>query len=416
MSILIKNVTHGKEETHIYIEENIIKEIGKKLEADRVIDGKGKAILPGLINTHTHAAMTLFRGYADDLPLHEWLEEKIWPVEAKLTEEDSYWGTKLACLEMIKSGTTTFNDMYFFAEANARAVIEMGIRGCISGVFADIWGSCEEWIKKAEKVIRKLIKLENNRIIPALGPHAVYTVSKEGLQWVSEFSEENDLLIHFHLAETEKENEDFFREKGKRPVKYLEEIGFLTEKLVAAHCVWLTPEEIRTLADHGVKISHNPVSNMKLAVGGTIPYASMKEAGLTVSLGTDGCASNNNLDMFESMKFAALAQKAFRNDPTALSALQAYEMATSEGAKALRIDAGKIEEGKLADVILIDLKRPELTPNHELISNLVYSANGSCVDTVICDGKILMENRRVDGEEEIMEMASKRAMELVRRE
>lgn len=417
MSILIKDVLFKKELTNIYTEDNLIVEIGTKLnEADKIIDGKNKAIIPGLINTHTHAAMTLFRGFADDMELHEWLEKKIWPIEARLSEKEVYWGTKLACLEMIKSGTTCFNDMYFYPESAAKATVEMGIRGVISEVFFDMFNNeiREKTIKNTKKGIKKLKEIKNNRIIPAVGPHAVYTVSGEGLNLVKELADEEELLIHFHLGETRKENEDCYKKNGKRPVPYLEEIGFLGNNLIAAHCSWMIINEIKILAKNGVKISHNPISNMKLATGGVMPYSEMKENNLVISLGTDGCASNNNLDMFESMKFATLMQKAHRWDQTVLPALEVYEMATINGAKALGMNSGKIEEGKLADVLLIDLKKPELTPNHDLISNLVYSANGSCVDTTICDGKILMQNREVEGEEELLKKAGEIAVEFVK--
>lgn len=416
MSILIKNILLNGKETSIYIEDNLIKEIGARLEADYVIDGDGKAAIPGLINTHTHAAMTLFRGYADDMKLHEWLQDKIWPTEAKLTEEDVYWGTKLACLEMIKTGTTCFNDMYWHMNGAIKAVDEMGIRAVLSTVFIDLFDKerGDKEVKNSKKFIKGIKALKNERIIPALGPHALYTVSQEKLQWAKEYSDKEDLLIHFHLAETKNEIEDCVRKNGKKPVQFLNEIGFLGENLIAAHCNWLDREDIKILARNNVKISHNPVSNMKLSAG-VLPYTEMKKFGLIISLGTDGCASNNNLDMFESMKFAALLQKLRSNDPTVMPALEAFNLATLNGAKSLKINAGVIEEGKLADIVLIDLKRPELTPNHDLISNLVYSANGSSVDTVICNGRILMQNRKVDNEEEILERAGKAALDIVNR-
>lgn len=416
MSILIKNILLNGKETSIYIEENLITEIGVKTEADHIIDGKNKAAIPGLINTHTHAAMTLFRSYADDMKLHEWLQDKIWPLEAKLTEEDVYWGTKLACLEMIKTGTTCFNDMYWRMNGAVKAVDEMGIRAVLSGVFIDLFdkemGNKE--VKSSKKFIKEIKDLKNERIIPALGPHALYTVSRENLQWIREYSDKENLLIHFHLAETERENKECVEKYGKKPVPFLEEINFLGENLVAAHCNWLDRKDIETLAKFNVKISHNPVSNMKLS-SGFLPYTKMKDSGLVISLGTDGCASNNNLDMFESMKFAALLQKSYRNDPTIMPAGEAFQLATLNGAKSLQINSGIIEEEKLADIVLIDLKRPELAPNHNLISNIVYSANGSCVDTVICNGKILMQNRKVDGEEEILKKAGEVALDLVNR-
>ena len=414
MSILIKNVLLDKKETNVYIEDNIIQEIGKKTEADYVIDGKNKAVIPGMVNTHTHAAMCLFRGYADDMNLEEWLQTKIWPLELKLKPEDVYMGTKLACLEMIKTGTTTFNDMYFFMESAAKSIDEMGLRAFLSYGFIDLFNDekREKEIKKTKETIRNIENMHSDRIKPSLGPHAVYTVSEEGLRWIKDYADEKNLLVHFHLAETKKENEDFVKKYSKKPIKYLEEIGFLDKKLIAAHCIWLNNDDINLLEKHNVKISYNPVSNMKLA-SGVFNYQKMKK--LTVSLGTDGCASNNNLDMFEEMKIGSLLQKSYFNDETIMPAKEIFSIATENGAKALGLNAGKIEEGKLADVLLIDLKKPELTPNHDLISDLVYSANGSAVDTTICNGKILMKNRRVKNEEEILEKVKKVALDLISR-
>lgn len=416
MSILIKNVLLDGRETSIYIEENLVGEIGAKVEADYVIEGRGKAAIPGLINTHTHAAMSLFKSYADDMKLKQWLEDKIWPHEAKLTEEDVYWGTKLACLEMIKTGTTTFNDMYIHMKGAIKAVDEMGLRAVLAETFFDFFSSdaARKYRKLCRNFIGEVKNQGNNRITPSLAPHAIYTVSDESLGWISDYAEEENLLIHFHLAETQQENKDCVKRYGKRPVQLLDDIGFLGENLICAHCIWLTGGEMRILAGNNVKISHNPTSNLKLA-SGKLNYLEMKRSKLLVSLGTDGSASNNNLDMFEEMKFACLGQKMLVGDPTVLTARQALKMSTVNGAKALNINAGEISEGKLADLILIDLKRPELTPLHNLTSLLVYSAGGSCVDTVICDGKLLMENREVDGEEEILSKTQEVAKDLISR-
>ncbi|MFH1126406.1 MAG: amidohydrolase [Candidatus Altiarchaeota archaeon] len=417
MTILIKKVlmTDGRRRD-IYIENNTIGQVGDVgSKADVVIDGKNRAALPGLVNMHTHAAMTLFRGFADDMEFYEAWPKKIWPVEAKLTGRDVYVGTKLACLEMLKSGTTCFNDMYFYSEDIARAVKETGLRAVVSEVYLNTKEikDCFTDEKKTTKVIEDIRKSGGSRVIPALGPHAVYTVSKENLKWIADYASKHNLLMHFHLSETRKENEDCVRKYGKRPVELLDEVGFLGSNLIAAHCVWLTKAEIRTLAKHKVNVVHTPTSNMKLAIGGVMPYSEMRKAGLNVTLGTDGCASNNNLDMFESMKIAALLQKSHLWDQTVLPAAEALEIATLNAGKALGLKIGSIKEGMLADIILVDLKKPEMTPNHNLVSNLVYSASGSCVDTVICDGKILMQNRKVKGEEEILEEAEKTAGKLL---
>ena len=420
MAILIKNVLLEGKKRNIYIKGNLIaaiSEAGNNKEAEFVIDGKDKAAIPGLFNAHTHAAMTLLRGYADDMQLQEWLSTKIWPIEERMTEEDVYWGTKLACLEMIKSGTVFFNDMYWHWRGSVRAVMESGIRAALSAVFIDGFdeGRAKEQMKRNETLYEESKNLPE-RIIFMLGPHAIYTVSEESLCWVRDFAEEHDLLVHIHLSETEREVRECVEVYGMRPVEFLDSIGFLSPRTIAPHCVHLSRKEIEILKKRDVKIVHTPVSNMKLA-SGRMPYEELKWAGLSsnIALGTDGCASNNNLDMFEEMKIASLFQKAFSGDTTSLPAEEAFALATRNAAKMFRLNSGTIAKGKLADVVLLDLKQVNLVPNHNLISNIVYSANGSCVDTVICDGRILMEDRKVEGEEKIKEKAERVAYELVNR-
>jgi 5-methylthioadenosine/S-adenosylhomocysteine deaminase len=359
--------------------------------------------------------MSLFRGYADDMPLQDWLTARIWPLERNLKPEHIYWGTKLACLEMIKSGTTCFSDMYFFMKEAARATEEMGLRAVLSEGFVDLLNPDvgEEMLRSSASFIESVRSMKCDRVVPALGPHAIYTVSPQSLQMISDYAEKEDLLIHFHLSETEDEVNTCIERHGKRPVEFLDGIGFLSPRLVAAHSVWLNREEIDLLGKHKVKVSHNPVSNMKLAVGKAMPYGEMRQAGILVSLGTDGPASNNSLDMFETVKFAALYQKAVTGDPTALPADEAVALATENGAKTLGIDAGEITPGKLADIALIDMTAPQLHPGHNLTSDLTYAANGSCVDTLICDGEILMQCRKVEGEEEILSRAKDAARDLV---
>ncbi len=417
MSILIEDALVDGKPASVYIEENRIVEIGGKKEADKVIDGRHKALLPGLVNAHTHAAMTLFRSYADDMRLQEWLEKRIWPAESKLTPDDVYWGTKLACLEMIKSGTTCFNDMYFHMDMAAKAVQEMGLRAVLSEGFIDLMDRdvSEENLKKTEAVTDKIASLRCSRITPAWGPHAIYTVSSDSLKAMKELSDETGYLIHMHLSETQNEVEDCRAAFGKPPARYLEELGFLSERCVLAHGVWLDSTEISVLASHGAKVVHNPISNMKLAVGRAMPYQDLQRAGVPISLGTDGAASNNSLDMFQTLKFAALLHKFSSNDETIASAKDVWDLATLGGAKALGLNAGKVEEGTLADLILVDLRKACMVPNHDLHSNLVYAASGDCVDTMICDGKILMAGRRTVGEEEILEKASSVARDLARR-
>jgi len=417
-SLLIKKVWLDDAPVDVFIKGNLIEEVrpGLNIQADKIIDGSGKAAIPGFVNTHTHAAMTLFRGYGDDMALLPWLEQKIWPNEANLTDEDVYWGSKLACLEMIKSGTTTFLDMYQRPESTALAVSEMGIRGILSEVFFDHFKP--EAAERCKENMKKHAALQDKhgaRVKYSLGPHAIYTVSGALLQWIHNYASEHDMLIHLHLAETVEEVNNSIRYTGLSPVRYLDKLGILSPRLLLAHALYVDREEIKMIAGHGVKVAHNPASNMKLASGMQFLFDEMKEAGIDVGIGTDGCSSSNNLDMIEAMKLASLSGKAWRKNPEAHPAGEMFEAATLTGAKIAGLNAGKIEKGKLADLCLIDLKMPAFTPNFNFISNLVYAANGSCVDTLICDGKILMENKIVPGEDEIMERAARTAYDLMSR-
>lgn len=418
MSILIKEVELNGESTDIYIENNYIRQIGRQLSvsADTVIDGRRKAVIPGFVNTHTHAAMTLFRGFGDDMPLMPWLEEKIWPNEAKLTKEDVYWGAKLACLEMIKSGTTTFFDMYHKFHATAEAVEEMGIRAVISSACFDHFRP--ELAEKSKQTIRKLYDEKDRygkRVRFSVGPHAIYTVSGELLQWADAFAREHNVLIQLHLAETEGEVENSIKQFGLTPVRYLYKLGVLSPRLLISHGIYVDNDEIRMLADYGVKVAHNPASNMKLASGMRFKFDEMRRAGITVGLGTDGCSSSNNLDMIEAMKLASLLGKVWRKDPEAVTAREIFRSATESGAAIANLKAGKIAEGYLADLSLVDLNMPAFIPNFNFISNLVYAANGNCIDTVICDGKVLMQDKKVPGEDEIMDRAAQIAYNLMKR-
>lgn len=422
-SVLIKGTLVNGEKKDIFIgDAGIIEEISDKYsgnhgEPEFIIDGTQSAASPGFSNTHTHAAMTLLRGYADDMHLSEWLTQKIWPLEAHLQGEDVYWGTKLACMEMIRCGTVAFNDMYFFMEEACRAVDESGIKAVLCHGFID-FGSGEKReteIKATEKLCSHIKKLSNPKIKAATGPHAPYTVSKEGLLWCSSFSEENDIGIHIHLSETEKEVKDCIEQTGLSPAKVLDECGCLTDKTVAAHCCWLDDSECALLGERGVSVAHNPVSNMKLAVNRAMPYQKLKDCGANVTLGTDGCSSNNNLDILEEMKTAALLQKFFWNSDTVLPAHEAISMATKSGKKALGFGDGELKEGSEADIVLIRTNTPCMTPLFNWESNIVYSANSNAVDTVICSGRVLMHDGFIPGEEEVCKKASDAAFGLVKR-
>ncbi len=418
MNILIKDVLlNGKTES-IYIKDGIIEEIGGdcKRTADRVIDGRNKAALPSFINGHTHAAMTLFRGYADDMPLKIWLEEKIWPLEAKLTSEDVYWGAKLACLEMIRNGITAFNDMYWHWEATAQAVCDMGIRGFISAVFIDMFDPVrsDEQIEANIALFEGAKRYEPN-VTFTVGPHAIYSVSKKSLEWVRDFSKKEDLLIHMHLAETQGETDLSMEKYGMGPVEFLDSLDMLSERYIGCHGCLLNEKDCAILKQRGARLVHVPVSNLKLAVERMFPHGLAERMAIPYCFGTDGCASNNHLDMMETMKYASLLAKFSSQDPTMLPARKVFDNATANAAAIFRLGAWSIEAGNSPDIILVDLARPEFVPNFDIYSDIVYAANSAAVDTVICMGKIVMENGHVAGEEEIMRKATTVARSLARR-
>jgi 5-methylthioadenosine/S-adenosylhomocysteine deaminase len=404
----------------VVIEDGRITEIGEKTKerAETVIDAKGSVVMPGLVNTHTHAAMTLFRGYADDLQLAEWLEKHIWPAEAQLTAGDVYKGSLLACLEMIRSGTTSFADMYFFMDETAKAVEASGLRASLSHGLIELWNEekGETDLKEGKRFVRAWQGAADGRIKTMYGPHAPNTCSDEYLAKVKEAARKDGTGLHIHVLETEAELLAMKERYGKCSVHMLDDIGFFGPDVLAAHCVWLSDGDIEILRERGVNVSHNPISNMKLA-SGTAPVYKMLERGVNVSLGTDGCASNNNLDLFEEMKTAALLHKLSTGNPTALPARQVLKMATVNGAKALGTETGILKVGMKADMIIVDMKKPHLTPCFDVPSQLVYSAGGSDVRTTIVDGKVLMDDYRVLvlDEQKVIEEAQKAAKELVAR-
>jgi 5-methylthioadenosine/S-adenosylhomocysteine deaminase len=362
--------------------------------------------------------MTLFRGLADDLSLDSWLNDHIWPMEANLNGDYCYIGALLGAVELIKSGTTTFSDMYFYMEDVARAVDDAGIRAVLSYGMID-FGDAERReaeIKENMALYDACNGMADGRIKVFFGPHSPYTASEELLVKVRELADEHNIGIHIHVSETQKEINDSLDERGIRPFEYLEKIGFLGPDVVAAHCVWLSDEEIEIIKKHGVKVSHNPCSNMKLA-SGVAPVSKLIENDICVSIGTDGASSNNNLDLIEELKTASLLQKVSTLDPKVLTSDEAIEMATIKGAEALGLDdeIGSIEVGKKADIILIDTNSANMVPDSSsLSSNVIYSANGSNVDTTICNGKILMENKKLTtlDEDEIYAKAKQAIKEL----
>ncbi|MBW6451744.1 MAG: amidohydrolase [DPANN group archaeon] len=382
----------------ILIQDSKIVKIGKDLQTSgKVLDCKDKFIIPGLINTHNHLAMTLFKGYSDDMSLDKWLSEKIWPVEDKLDEKSAYYGVMLAFIEMIRTGTTCFNDMYMFSEGVCDAAIEVGIRGFISRGSTDIGETekSEEKLKERDSFISYLLSKKSNLLRSMVGPHAPYTCSKDHLMGSRKLAEKYNIPLHIHVSETVKEVEDSIKQYGLTPIEYLESIGFLKNDVIMAHSCHLSENDFKILSKNGVKISHNPSSNMKLATGSAMPLSKLLKAKILVGLGTDGSASNNSLDMFSEMKVCALLHKFVENDPEVISAQQVFDLATVCGAKVLGIEdlVGSIEIGKQADLVICNLNDIAMFPNHNLVSNIVYSANGSCVDTTIVSGKILMENK-----------------------
>jgi 5-methylthioadenosine/S-adenosylhomocysteine deaminase len=362
------------------------------------IDARGGIISPGLVNGHTHAAMSLFRGLADDLPLMEWLNDYIFPVEKQMDNDFVYTGTILACAEMILSGTTTFCDMYLFEEAVAEAARKAGMR-CLAGeVFYDFpspnYGGIDNGFAYVESMIERW--KDDPLVSIAIEPHALYTCSPELLRRAGDLAESNDLPYITHVAETKSEIVEIKRRYGKSPFRHLHDLGLLNSRLISVHCVHVEDEDVSLMAERGVRVVTTPESNMKLA-SGTARVKEFLKAGLTVGIGTDGCASNNDLDMFGEMDTAAKLGKISTMDPTSASAPQVYKMATIEGAKALGMEKsiGSLEKGKKADIIIIDTNTPHMTPMYEPFSHLVYAANGSDVTHTIIGGRLVMEDRRL---------------------
>ncbi|MBE6384325.1 MAG: amidohydrolase [Lentisphaerae bacterium] len=410
MSILIKNTVLDNNITDILVENKTISRIAPHIEAPgaKVIecDRHLAAVLP-FYNTHTHTAMSLLRGYADDLALFTWLNEHIWPAEAKMDAHDIYAGTRLGILEMIKSGCCYFNEMYWFPEEGIRAAGEMGVRADIGLVHLALPGSSTA--RSAEQIREDALKLRND--IPdgvriALAPHAIYTVCESALRDVVQVAAELEMPLHIHCSETLREVEDCRREhNGLTPVEYLDSMGVLSEGTFLAHCVHLTGHDREIIAERKAVICHCPVSNMKLC-SGTFDFQAALNSNCRITIGTDGASSNNNLSMVEEMKFAALAAKLKSNDPTAGKDEDILRCATLNGASAAGVNAG-LSEGCAADILLVELDHCRMVGDYNLSANLVYSADSSVMHTLICNGKVIMEDHRVPGEEEIIADARK---------
>ena len=411
--ILLRNIQFDGKPVNLFIQGQRIFRIlpypeTEGLVADETVDCTGKAVIPGFINMHTHAAMILLRGITEDVPLDQWLS-RIWAMEAKMDEEFIYWGTKAACLEMIKSGTTTFNDQYWFAPYARKAAVEMGIRPYISFVILDQFDK-----ETAEKQRRKCIKLyeqsrewdEHSHL--AMSVHAVYTVSEEMILWASQFAVDHGMKLHIHLSETRKENEDCkMAHGGLSPTEYLDSLGVLGPHVIAAHAVWLSDHDVELLGRHKVNCVHNINSNAKLASGYRFRHNDLKAAGANICLGTDGASSSNNLDMLETMKTSALFQKAWENDPSAMPLQELMDSATVNGARALGLDTGVIREGAIADLSLVDIDNSYFLSPGSFLANLVYAAHSDTISSVIASGRFVMRDRVVPGEKEILTEARK---------
>lgn len=412
MSVTIEGARLDGAEVGLRAEDGLIVELGPGVEGrpgDEVIDATGMALVPGLVNGHTHAAMTLFRGHGDGLPLRRWLEEVVWPVEERLGFEDVYWGTRLACIEMIRTGTVRFWDMYWHPGATARAVEDAGLRATIGAPLLDLGSAPAGELREAAERSLEEIGTARERIAPALAPHAIYTVSEPSLRWVAEVSASRNLPVHIHLAETDDEVACCIEEHGARPAAYLDGLGLLGPRTLLAHGVWLDREELELIAEREATVVTNPVANLKLAVGGPFPYPTARDAGVRLGLGTDGPGSNDSLDLFADMKTFALVQKGKARDPAVVSAAEAWGLATGRRSPLLG-SAGRLAPGEPADFLLL-ADAPELALG-DFTSALVYAASGAVVDTTVVAGRALMRGGRVEGSDEVLARARERARRL----
>lgn len=423
-SILLKNIALDGRTVDIMIAGGRIADIcdavgngsapfGAQENVD-VVDCTGKTAFPGLINMHTHAGMTLMRGVGEDIAFHEWLD-LIWKIEENIDEEYVYQATRVACLEMIRTGTTTFNDQYWYMPMAYKAATEMGLRPVLSYVVLDKNDPEESERQKIQcQEMYELSRSWGGDAQLVMGIHAIYSVREEMILWAAEFARTHGLKMHIHVSETRKEVEDCMKEHdGMSPVEYLDSLGVLGPDVIAAHTLWLSDNDVRILGERGVTCVHNVNSNLKLASGYRFLYNELRDAGANICLGTDGCGSSNNLDMLETMKTSAMVQKAWRGDPSVLPLGELIDMATVNAARALGIDTGRIEVGALADILIVDTQNYSFLSPGSFEANLIYSAHSDCIDSVICNGRFLMKGRVVPGEKEILAEAQKVLSKLV---
>ena len=411
MGLTVTGATLDGQAVGLRCEAGRIAEVGgtvRPAPGDEVIDGTGTAIVPGFVNGHTHAGMTLFRGYADDLPLMEWLEGHIWPVEKRMSDDDVYWGTRLACVEMIRTGTTSFWDMYWHAHAAARAVEDAGLRAVTAAPLIDDGDpeKSERACTDADRSLEAIADAGGELARPGFAPHAIYSVSERSLRWVSERAAELDIPVQIHLSETAGEVEGCIAAHGVRPAEVLDRCGLLSERVVLAHGVHLDDSELRLIAERGATVVTNPVANLKLAVGGPFPYRAAREAEVRLGLGTDGPGSNNSLDLLDDAKVFALLQKNAVGDPAGVSAAETLELA--RGQRSPLLGGAVLVAGAAADFLLVRTESPELGLG-TLDAGLIYAASGSIVDFTVVAGRPLMRGGVIEGSEEVLARARERA-------
>ena len=417
MNILLKNIVCNGTVSDIYIEGSVIARIVTSADdpsgqipvsGEEVVDCQGKTAMPAFVNMHTHAGMSLMRGIEEDVPLKEWID-RIWEVESHIDGDFVYQATKVACLEMIKSGTVTFNDQYWFPLMARKAAVEMGLRPVISYVVLDHNNKEEAEFQKDEcvRTYEESLGWKDGGLF-SMAFHAIYSVSEEMMLWSAEFARKHGLKLHIHLSETEKEVRDCMAgHNGLSPVEYLDRLGILGPDVIAAHTLWLSDEDVRILGERKVNCVHNINSNTKLASGYRFRYNELRDAGANVCIGTDGCASSNNLDMLEAMKTTALFQKAWRENPKALPLCELISLATRNGADALGLDTGRLEAGMQADICIVNTDSSFFLSPGSFLSNFIYSAHSDCIDSLISMGRFVMRNRKVEGEERILTDARK---------
>lgn len=417
MNILLKNIVCNGTVSDIYIEGSVIARIVTSADDPcgqipasgvEVVDCQGKTAMPAFVNMHTHAGMSLMRGIEEDVPLKEWID-RIWEVESHIDGDFVYHATKVACLEMIKSGTVTFNDQYWFPLMARKAAVEMGLRPVISYVVLDHNNKEEAEFQKDEcvRTYEESLGWKDGGLF-SMAFHAIYSVSEEMMLWSAEFARKHGLKLHIHLSETEKEVRDCMAgHNGLSPVEYLDRLGILGPDVIAAHTLWLSDEDVRILGERKVNCVHNINSNTKLASGYRFRYNELRDVGANVCIGTDGCASSNNLDMLEAMKTTALFQKAWRENPKALPLYELISLATRNGADALGLDTGRLEAGMQADICIVNTDSSFFLSPGSFLSNFIYSAHSDCIDSLISMGRFVMRNRKVEGEESILRDARK---------